>query len=92
MTNWGISSIKMFKEAIQNIIDLVESENGAWKFSNPAKFECKIFNIPISIPANTVNMLVILLFSVNHNKNSFLAFSLNIIRNADTIFNPIGTV
>jgi hypothetical protein len=87
-----MSSIKIFEQAIQNIINLAESENGAWKFLNPAKFECKILNISISIPANIVNMLIILLFSVNHNKKSFFVFSFDIIGNDNAIFNPIGIV
>ena len=92
MINWGISSIKIFKKEPQNIFDLAESENGPWKILNPAKFDCKIFNISTSAPANIVNMLTNLRLSVNHWKNSGLVFSFVIIRNANSVFDAIGSV
>ena len=90
--NWGISSAKMFTKEPQNIFDLAELENGAWKILKPAKFDCKWFNISISAPANIVNTLANLRLSVNHLKNSGLVLSFVIIRNADIVFDAIGSV
>ena len=50
----------------QNIFDLVESEKGALKNENPAKFDRKIFNALISKQANAVSILVTLLFIMDH--------------------------
>ncbi|GBB84381.1 hypothetical protein RclHR1_00110014 [Rhizophagus clarus] len=91
MINCGTSSIKIFKKEPRNILHSADSENGALKISIPAKFECKQFNISMSAP---VNILASLRFLLNHLKNSesASAFSFVIIRNANIVFDAIGSV
>lgn len=92
MIAWGISSIKMFVIPPQNIIDLAELENGAWKIFNPAKFDSKILKISILAPDNTVNTVANLKLFVNQLKNSGLMFSPEITTNANITLKPIGNV
>jgi hypothetical protein len=94
MINCGTSSIKIFKKEPQNILRSADSESGELKISNPAKFECKRFNISMSAPANIVNILASLRFLLNHLENfeSDFAFSFVIIRNANIVFDAIGSV
>ena len=79
MITWGICSVKMFKQAPQNIFDLALSEKGALRNENPAKFECKTFNAMILALDNTVNPVANFLWASNHWWNFGLLYSFFII-------------